>query len=102
MSTDAGSKGEIEALWNKFRPLPFGYSGSDNELRFELTSIDTFAVGCIESFIERRGHQDAKQLSVLKGCVADLEPLLGGLHGEAKRYFDQLLRLSKLVLDSNS
>ena len=91
---------KIEALWNDLESAPFPWLVGDDALMFRLTTLDTFAAGCIQTFIDCNGRLDPERISVLHGCASDLELCAHDLNGEAKRYFDRLLALSKLVLAS--
>jgi hypothetical protein len=90
---------EIKAMWNEWKSLPFpaNYSGKDVE-GICITSLDSYAAGCIDTFISRKGSLDAWRISVLEKCRDDLEIVLPKLDGEARTYFERLLKLSKKVL----
>ena len=90
---------DIEKSWNEFRakPFPEGYAGIEVE-GIELASLDTFAAGCIDTFIHNNGHLDQQRISILKDCSKDLDIVVKHLEGEAKNYFGHLQSLSQQVL----
>ena len=92
---------DIEKSWNEFlvKPFPGGQAGIEIE-GIELASLDTFAAGCIDTFIHNRGHLDQQQSSLLEDCVKDLDVIVTHLDGETKIYFEHLRSLAKQVLRS--
>ena len=82
------------------RPFPEGYAGVEVE-GIELASLDTFAAGCIDTYVRSNGRLDAGRLSILKRCAAELEAVVNNLDGEAKEYFERLQLLSGEVLRSS-
>jgi hypothetical protein len=63
-----------------------------------VTSLDTYAAGCIHTFISRKGHLDDWRVSVLEKCRMELETVVPNLDGEARTYFKNLLLISERVL----
>jgi hypothetical protein len=92
---------DIEKSWNEFlvKPFPGGQAGIEIE-GIELASLDTFAAGCIDTFIHNRGHLDQQQTSILKDCAKEIDVVVTHLDGEAKIYFERLRSLAKQVLHS--
>ena len=90
---------EIKAMWDEWRSLPFPeeYAGKDVE-GICVTSLDSHAAGCVDTFISRKGSLDAGRVSVLEECRKELGVVLHGLDGDARRYFEGLLRISEKVL----
>jgi len=90
---------EIQSMWDawKTQRFPAEYSGKDIE-GICVTSLDSFAAGCIDTFIFRKGHLDQRRISILERCKDDLEVVVKALDGNAKAYFNSLLLLSKRVL----
>jgi len=62
--------------------------------------VDTFAVGCIHTFIACRGKLDLWRTAILGLCYRDLGVALVGLQGDARTYVQRLERLARLVLES--
>jgi len=92
---------EIKVMWDEWKAIPFptDYSGKDVE-GICITSLDSYAAGCIDTFISRKGSLDSRRISVLENCKKDLEIVVKSLDGEARAYFERLLKLSKVVLAS--
>lgn len=89
----------IEEIWREFEaePFPEGYAGVEVE-GVELAASDTFAAGCIDTFVSNGGRLDAGRVSVLKRCADELGIVIKGLDGEAKEYFERLHLLARQVL----
>ena len=90
---------EIEIMWNEWKDIPFpsDYAGEDVE-GICLVSLDTFAAGCIDTFVSRKGSLDAQRISTLKKCEKELEIISNKLEGNAKLYFEQLLLMTQKIL----
>jgi hypothetical protein len=90
---------EVKAMWDDWKAIPFpsNYSGKDVE-NICVISLDSYAAGCIDTFISRKGSLDAERLSILKKCEKDLEIVTNKLEGDAKLYFEQLLQMAQKVL----
>ena len=88
---------DIAAAWKAHveRKFPRGLGG--NEVAGVcVTSADTFLAGCISYFVES-GSLDAERLSVVRSTCQDLERVLPHLSGEARTYFEELLKLGRGV-----
>ncbi len=92
------SSADLKERWNKFylRPFPAGYGGTDVN-GICVTSTDSYAAGCIDSFI-KGGSLDSKEISILQRCQDDLAVVLPGLEGQAQKYFSELAFLADEVL----
>jgi hypothetical protein len=92
---------ELKVMWEEWQSIPFpsDYSGKDVE-GICVTSLDTYAAGCVHTFIFHRSSFDPWRLSVLEKCKGELEIVLKKLDGGAKDYFGKLLELSEKVLSS--
>ncbi|HEY9402309.1 MAG TPA: hypothetical protein VIQ24_06425 [Pyrinomonadaceae bacterium] len=92
---------DIKKMWGDFqaRPFPEDCAGASIE-GVDLTSLDTFAAGCIDTFVERKGRLDSRRISILRKCSKELEVVVKNLNGEARSYFEQLQSLSEKVLQS--
>src|SRR3954469_12961723 len=90
---------EVRTMWNEWKVIPFPseYGGKD-VAGICVTSLDTFAAGCIDTFVSRNGRLDKRRISVLDKCKNDLEVVVNSLDGDARAYFNDLLFLSKRVL----
>jgi len=91
--------GEIKVMWNEWKALPFPaeYAGKEVE-GICVASLDSYAAGCIDTLVARGGSLDAGRVSILEGCKRELEVILKGLDGDARRYFERLLLISEKVL----
>lgn len=88
---------EIRDLWEEFARTPFPAEGEFEFGDIDLHLVDTFAAGCISTFVgARRLDQDRR--NILRTCRDDLEQVLPQLSGDAKTYFEALTRLSNAVL----
>ena len=85
----------IVELWRQFRGVPF--PSVDSELLADLAATDTFAAGCISTFIEQGGSLDAERMTCLCACAEELAAAIPALRGEARAYFGRLLDLSRRV-----
>jgi hypothetical protein len=92
-------------LWAEFmaQPFPRGYIGKGElaELDIDLAELDTFAAGCIDTFIANRGKLDTERIVVLKRCIEKLKTLselFDENNPKQKAYANQLLVLSEKVI----
>ena len=94
---------EIEDMWQQFQTMPFpdGYAGEEIA-GICLVSLDTFAAGCISTFVGCRGQLDAERTAILRQCMQELTTVLPELEGEAKSYFEYLAGLCQRVLQSKT
>lgn len=91
--------GEIEEMWDEWKALPFPSEYAGKEVGGVcVTSLDSYAAGCIETFVSRGGSLDAGRVSILEGCERELEAVVKSLDGDARRYFERLLRITEQVL----
>jgi len=90
---------EIKVMWDEWKALPFPaeYAGKEVE-GVCVASLDSYAAGCIDTFVARRGSLDAERVSILEGCKRELEAVLKSLDGDARSYFGHLLHLTEKVL----
>jgi hypothetical protein len=88
----------FEKIWQDFvsKPFPEGCRGVEVE-GIELYSLETFAAGCIDTFI-RNGDIDSERITALRRCAEEIEVVVPRLEGEAEEYFGQLELLSREVL----
>jgi hypothetical protein len=93
---------EIKRLWVEFdaRPFPPELTGAEEIDGINLASLDTFAAGCIDTFLERKACLDAQRTLVLEQCVRELAIIERNVTGDAKAYFVELRILSEKVLRS--
>ena len=93
---------EIEIIWNEWKAIPFpsDYAGEDVE-DICLVSLDTYAAGCIDTFVSRKGSLDTERISILKKCEKDLKIVVAKLEGDAKFYFERLLQMKQRKLRPN-
>jgi hypothetical protein len=90
---------EIRLMWDEWKQIPFPseYGGKD-VAGICVTSVDTFAAGCIDTFVSRNGRLDKRRITVLAKCKDDLEVVVNSLDRDALTYFTNLLLLSERVL----
>ena len=100
MNTSTGYQ-EIERLWREHcaATFPEGLAGQE-VLGVEVAQVDTFAAGCIDTFIACRGNLDLRRTAILGLCYRDLAVAVLGLQGEAQAYVGRLKSLVRLVLES--
>jgi hypothetical protein len=58
---------EIRLMWDEWKQIPFPseYGGKD-VAGICVTSVDTFAAGCIDTFVSRNGRLDKRRITVFK------------------------------------
>jgi hypothetical protein len=64
----------------------------------EVTSLDTYAAGCIQTFIDRKGKLDLWRTAILGRCYRDISVVALSLKGREKAYYKRLMILTGLVL----
>ena len=80
------------------RPFPRGLAGEEVDGEC-LASLDTFAAGCIDTFLSSRTHSlDSRRLKVLTDCAQRLSRVCPQLPDEHRVYFDTLREISERVL----
>jgi hypothetical protein len=91
---------EIERLWREHcaATFPEGFGGP--RFGVEVAQVDTFAAGCIDTFIACRGNLDLRRTAILGLCHRDLAVAVVGLQGDAQAYVARLENLVRLVLES--
>lgn len=65
----------------------------------ELVLTDTFAAGCISTFLGNKGTLDVDRVKILRKCVSDLEKVCPSLNSEASGYFVRLSQIARMVLN---
>jgi hypothetical protein len=89
----------IQKIWRDFASRPFPEDCAGMAVQgIELASLDTFAAGCIATFVSNNGRLDAERITVLKKCAEEIEVVVPVLDGEAMDYFEELQLLSQEVL----
>jgi hypothetical protein len=96
-----GSLSLIENTWREHyaAAFPKGIAGLE-VAGICVTSVDSFAAGCIQSFVESGGSLDETRIAALESCRRDLALVVPLMTGEAREYFARLEKLAQLVLDS--
>ena len=90
---------EIKELWEEFQSKPFPKDIAGLEIDgVDLVSIDTFAAGCISTFIENKGTLDNHRHTVLRECMSDLEKVKDKISEEGKESFLLLHKLGTMIL----
>ncbi|RCU50571.1 hypothetical protein DU002_09130 [Corallincola holothuriorum] len=94
----------ITELWldHSQSRFPKGYGGNDVN-GVSVTSVDTYATGCIGSYI---GHErksiDLERYQVLQKCKSELEEVLPYVDGEAFIYFGRLHEMCSAIITEAS
>jgi hypothetical protein len=89
----------LDARWQAFARRPYPERCAGDEVNGVcLASVDTFAAGCIVTFLTL-SRLDSERLGVLAHCSEQLQRALPALSGEAAAYFTELAELARQVLD---
>jgi len=90
---------DIQQSWSEFfdRPFPDGWAGEEVN-GVCVTSVDSFAAGCIDTFLSNGGTLDSHRIDVLRRCATDLARVLPQLDDEVRDYFGHLNDLITAVL----
>jgi hypothetical protein len=99
--THTESSAAVETLWRDHCAVPFPKGLAGEEIAgICLVSLDTFAAGCIQTFLGYAGKLDDERLAVLDSCSRELAVVVPQLNGEGKDYFSRLEKLMRLVLET--
>ena len=92
---------EIQELWRQHQaaPSPEGISGDEIE-GWDLVCLDSFAAGCISTFVGSSGRLDSDQIECLIGCRESMSNVLPKLTGEAQTYYYRLHQMTDIALRS--
>ena len=94
-----GTLEEIRVMWEEWKAIPFPTIHAGDEVGGVcVTTLDTFAAGCIDTFISRKGRLDKRRAAVLEECKQDLEIVVKNFDGEAQAYFRKLLLICDKAL----
>ncbi len=86
---------KIAAQWKSFQELPFPEGVAGEEIEGEdLVSLDTFAAGCISTFVGSNGKLDFEKRNILNACITGMRKVIPRLPDEARHYYQELLLLS--------
>ena len=93
--------GAVQALWRQHygAPFPKGLAGKEVS-GIDVTSLDSFATGCIDTFLHNGGKLDLGRTALLGLCYRDLSVALTKLAGERRDYFARLETMARLVLEA--
>jgi len=90
---------EIKNSWNEFCKLPFPENLAGELINgIDPVSIDSFAAGCISTFIANGGSLDNERISILNKCMSDIKSIEPSLNSENQSYYEILFTLGKAVL----
>ena len=90
---------EIKGMWDEWKTIPFPSAYAGQEVAgICVTLLDSYAAGCIHTFILNKGRLDDWRVSVLKNCKQELEVVVLNLDGGARAYFKNLLMMAERVL----
>jgi len=74
---------DIENSWNEFCKLPFPESLAGEFINgIDPVSIDSYAAGCISTFIRNGGGLDVNRISILNKCLSDIKSIESSLSAE--------------------
>jgi hypothetical protein len=91
----------IETIWREHDAAPFPEGVAGLEVAgICVTSLDTFAAGCIQTYVDSGGRLDQERVAVLASCSRDFAVVVPQMTGEAKAYFARLEKLTSMVLES--
>jgi hypothetical protein len=89
---------EIRRLWQEHCAVPFPAGCAGKEVDgICLVFLDSFAAGCIASFIAGDGHLDSTRAAVLRESYQQLTHVCDVLDGDANEYCRRLEKLAGLV-----
>jgi len=89
----------IVNLWREHCAVPFPEGVAGQEIAgICVASLDTFAAGCIQSFVDFGGNLDDDKVTVLDSCRRDLSIVVKEMNGEAKEHIGRLEKLARMVL----
>ena len=78
--------------------FPSGYGGEDVR-GICVTSLDTYASGCISRYIKKHNNIiDKECYQILQKCIVDLEHILPCLEGDSLVYFSTLHEMCTLIV----
>jgi len=90
----------IQRLWDDFLLAPYPEACAVRDIRWvEVILLDSYAAGCVSSFLHNEGFLDLQRTAVLGLCYGDLTVVLTELKGEGRAYFARLEELVRLVLE---
>lgn len=93
----------IEAMWQILRAKKFPAYASWKHIPNApvLVLTDTYAAGCITTFLNHQPHSlDSERINILHGCLDKLDSALSNdaLQGESRAYFSLLREIVIRVL----
>ena len=92
---------DLQLLWDAHEGATFPSAVAGEEIEGEdLVSLDTFAAGCIDSFLLKRGSLDEGRIDALAACFSGLTTVLPHLTGDAKNYYTRLHEMCRITLVS--
>lgn len=87
-------------MWNEHSAAGFPEDVAGEEIDgVDLVLTDTFAAGCIDTFLGNKGTLAVDRVKILRKCVSDLEKVCPSLNGEASVYFVRLSQIGRMVLN---
>lgn len=91
---------DIERSWSDFRSRPFPDDWVGEEIDgICVTSVDSFAAGCIDTFLSNGRTLESGRIEILHRCSTELRRILPQLDGQARDYFGHLDDLVTGVLN---
>jgi len=89
---------ELGEQWNRFQKMAFPDNLAGKEIEGEdLVSLDTYAAGCIVTYVGNKGSLDHERRNILKLCIKGLKKVIPKISNEGKVYFQELLSISLSV-----
>jgi hypothetical protein len=91
---------DIAEIWiiHEQSQFPVGLGGKDIN-GVCVTSVDTYASGCISSYIKHDDKLiDIEKYQILQKCKKEIEIILPALESESYIYFSRLYEMCKIII----
>ncbi len=99
MLTHLNKYKEIKKLWKLQLKDTFPHESAGIEIDgLDLVLCDTYAAGCIETYVLRKGRLDDERVKYLVGCQEVLSKAVETLKDDSVVYFDRLLKIVNEIL----
>ncbi len=94
---------QVQHRWRDFLMLPFPENCADLDPNgICLASTNTFAAGCIASYVSSHTKLPPQQVAILHKCSDDVETALSAdIPAEVRVYFTELQAIARLVISEH-
>ena len=92
-------RGAVLSLWETHKAERWPQVGNQQE--GPLMTLDTVISGCVVYFLDSPEGLDAKRISIVEDCVADLDSLIDELDEDCLPYFQRLRHLGVLLITTH-